>query len=277
MRIDQAHDLRRLVRLASDAAPPETGRPRLVAVAGGKGGVGTTTIAMNLAVALALCRRPAVLVDADPDGPDVAALCRLRERATIADVVAAGQTVADSLVDGPAGVRVLPGAPDYERLAGAWPAAHQRLVGQLRRLAPPTEIVVLDAGDRSGRFAEDLRRTADAVLLVSTPDTAAVIDAYAALKALLVACGGPPVGLVVNMARTTEAAEATHARLVRACRRFLGCSLAMAGRVPLDPAVPAAAKAGVPLAMAAPRSRAAIEIRRIAADVLKNASSRPRE
>jgi flagellar biosynthesis protein FlhG len=264
IRIDQAHDLRRLVRQAKHAAPPQASLRRLIALAGAKGGVGTTTLALNLALVLADRGHAAALVDADPDGPGVAALCRLRERAILADVLAGRRTVAESLEPGPAGLLVLPGGAISDRQAGEVPLDPQRLIQPLRTLAPAGGMAVVDSGNCAGRPADSFRRAADVVLIVTTPDSAAVLGAYAAIKRLADGRECPRVQLVVNMARTAEASNAAHARLARACRRFLGFSLDLLGHVPPDPAVPQAAEARHALVLAVPHSPAARAIRRLA-------------
>lgn len=144
---DQANELRRLVLRAGRTAPAAEGpRPQLVVVLGGKGGVGTTTIATRLAMALAQDGRRTVLIDADLDGPDVAALLRIEERHTLADVLLGARTVHEVLVRGPAGLLVAPGpwgrAATLERLT----AAHERLVSELLALGPHAEHVIVDAG-----------------------------------------------------------------------------------------------------------------------------------
>ncbi|MGC3971163.1 MAG: P-loop NTPase [Pirellulales bacterium] len=179
---DQANDLRRLVlqhgRNALNDSPP----PKLVVVAGGKGGVGTTTLAVNLSVALARQGRRTVLVDADFAGPDCAALCRLDERYGGADVLAGRRTVHEVLQLGPGGVQVLPSARGSSEAGDCTPQAQDRLLTQLESLGPHADVIVIDAGSGSGRAMKRFWDAADLVLLVSHPDTVAVMDAYAAIK-----------------------------------------------------------------------------------------------
>src|SRR5688572_29555059 len=125
---DQADELRQLVlRSAASALLPDVPAPPLVVVAGGKGGVGATTIAVNLTVAFARQGRRAVLVDADFNQPDATALCRVTDGATVSDVIAGRRTVHEALVRGPAGIQVLPGAWAQPALVDCSPAAQQRM------------------------------------------------------------------------------------------------------------------------------------------------------
>jgi flagellar biosynthesis protein FlhG len=250
---DQAQALRRLVTEGVAAPPPDA--PRLVVVAGAKGGAGATTLGVNLAVALAQQGCAAVLVDADPDGGHVATLCSLADRATIADVLAGRRTVEDSLIAGPCQIPVLAGAWAAS-LADTRPASLERLVSQLGSLT--AQVVVIDAGSGLGRWQRTFWQAADLVLLVTTSEVTSVMDAYAAIKVL--ACDPPaPVSLVVSKA-DASAADAVHARLQAACRRFLGMTLDLAGCVPADNRMADAVVSGQPLVLRPGESPAARSI-----------------
>jgi flagellar biosynthesis protein FlhG len=255
-------------------------------VSGGKGGVGTTTIAVNLAVALAQQRQRAVLVDADPQGGDAAVLCGVEERYTLADVLHGRRPLRQALQPGPAGLQVLPAAWALGQTADASRAAHQRLIDQLRGLPGEGEVktegetdgeaalVVVDAGNGISGPIRQFWEAADLVLLVTTPETAAVMDAYASIK--LLASGrasGPDPSIflrtLVNKAPTRSVARLVHARLAQACLRFLGMEIDRAGHLPHDPRLPAAGAARQPIVIHAPRSRSARRVRGLAKTVLQ--------
>jgi flagellar biosynthesis protein FlhG len=229
---DQARALRRLVSQSAGAGP-RAGGAKLVVLTGSKGGVGTTTVAVHLAAALAGQGRPTVLVDADPEGGDVAALLGLDERHTVADVLSGRRSVAEALQSAPDRLRVLPGAWGLDLMADCSAAAQERLLEELRGL-PGTDAIVLDAGAGTSRLVRRFWQAADAVLLVTTADLTAVMDAYASIKVLAAGDDLLPVRVVVNRAEDAAAAEDVHARLDRACRRFLGLRPTLAGSVPED-------------------------------------------
>jgi flagellar biosynthesis protein FlhG len=267
---DQAHDLRRLVLNSgrtglNDSTPP----PKIVVVCGGKGGVGTTTVAVNLAIALVREGRRAVLVDADFAGPDVSTLCGLDEPYGAADVLAGRRTVHEVLSRGPGGIQVLPSTRGLTDAADCTPAAQERLVDQLEGLGPHADYVLIDAGCGSGRVMRRFWEAADAVLLVTHPDDVAVMDAYAVIK--LVCREQPLRAVVAAVANCVEATagetapgDDVPARLDRACRRFLGMTVACAGRIPFDPCVPRAAAAESPVLIESPASQASAALQQMA-------------
>jgi flagellar biosynthesis protein FlhG len=240
-------------------------------LSGGKGGVGTTTLAVNLAVIMARNGVRTVLVDADPDGGNVALLCGLEERYTLADVLAGRRTVAEVLRPGPdANLNVLPGVWGLERLADFPPSAVGRLLAQLASLGANADWVLLDAGNRPDPTTEKFWQAADRILVVATPDTAAIIDAYALIKLLAGSRSRLPIQTLVNLAATSETADNVHGRIARACQRFLGVELATAGHVPEDPLASAAGRRGEPFVIAAASGHARPYLERIAREMVQS-------
>jgi flagellar biosynthesis protein FlhG len=235
--LDQAHDLRRLATRCNRAETPHcNARPALVVVAGGKGGVGTTTVALALAAAAAKAGRRPLLVDTDSRGGDVALTCGIEERYTLADVLAGQCTWNEAVCHGPAGVGVLVGRRGWHDNRNP-AAAAGRLLEQLDHQDLATDLVVIDAGNRSDGVTPHICREATAVVIVSSGDVASVVGAFAAIKALLAASHNrdrrPPLYLLVNMARGRRVAEIVYYRLARTCRRLLGIELQSAGHLRL--------------------------------------------
>lgn len=269
---DQANDLRELVRqgAAPGAAGAPASRPKLVVLTGGKGGVGTTTVAVNLAAELARNGRRTVLVDADPLGGDAALLAGVEERYTLADVLEARRTVCEALQPGPGGLRVLPAAWALENASGTSAAALQRLIGQFEALTAETDLIVVDAGNGLNRVIRQFWRAADLVLAVTTPDPTSVMDTYASIKVLTPDRHSAPLGTLVNRASTRAQAREACERLTLACRRFLGIEVGGVGYVGDDPRVAAAGRARTPLVTTAPRCRSARQIRLLAKTITQS-------
>jgi flagellar biosynthesis protein FlhG len=228
---DQADELRQLVRTSAglDAAGPAA---PLVVIMGGKGGVGTTTVAVNLAVALARWGRRAVFVDADLDHGGNAQLGLHCSEGSVIDVLAGRRDVHEVLERGPAGIQVLSGVWAGREQTDFPSAAQDRFVADLQQLAPHAEVVVVDAGSGRGPFARRLWRSASAVLAVTATADTSIMQCYAALKAL--AAGEVPdlVHTMVNLANDAGSAADAHSRIAEACRKFLGIQTTAAGSVP---------------------------------------------
>ncbi|MEY4181361.1 MAG: Flagellum site-determining protein YlxH [Planctomycetota bacterium] len=289
---DQAAELRKLVLAeARTAAGNFEHRPRLLVITGAKGGVGATTTAVNLAVALADHGARVVLVDADPNRAGVASLCGLDEQHGLADVLAARRDIHEVLVRGPAGIQVAPGvwAPDSRvvRATGPMPIdtgsgtvndlfserAAARLLRQLSGLGRHAEWAVLDVGQGPSVLLRRLWLAADVAVMVTTPDSLAVMDAYAGLKRLKDGQLRAMPCLLVNHTQNREEALDAHSRVEQACRRFLSCELRFAGHVPVDAMVAAAAEQRKPVVAWAAKSAAATALSQIAAALLAETPS----
>ena len=270
---DQAEQLRHLMRqsmLRRGAAGISV--PRLVALTGGKGGVGTTTLAANLAAALARHGKRVVLVDGDLLRGDIAAICGVGQHHSVADILGGRCDLHEVLSPGPAGMQVAtaPWAPgEAHRYTDA---SQDRLLGQLRSLGRHADVVVLDTGNGADRPTSRFWLAADQIALVTASDDVSVMDAYATVKVLL--GKKKPSGAlftIVNLAPDDDTARNVHHRLARSCHRFLGLDVATGGAVPVDPQLSASAKAGRLAVADSPQSAAARAVARIAATLAANA------
>jgi flagellar biosynthesis protein FlhG len=260
---DQADELRYLVRAHARRTAPTDAAPRMIVVTGGQRALGTTTIALNLTVALVQQGQRAVLVDADFDRGSVAALCGIPERGSIVDVLSARHTIHEVLARGPAGIQVLPGVWAPTEAAACPPTAQGRLIAQLKGLGAHAEVIVVDAGCGRNSFVRRFWQAADVALVVTTPAPAAIMDCYATIKVLLAGESSTTVRTIVNRAHDAAGAAEVQARIAAACRRFLGVQANAVGHIPEDPTMQELAPLPLPFLLSSPRSEAARAIERL--------------
>jgi flagellar biosynthesis protein FlhG len=264
---DQAFHLRALVRATAQAdGGPAFPPPRKVVVCGAKGGAGATTIAVNLSIALARLGSRVVLVDADMNHADIAAHCKIEARDTITDVLCARRTVHEVLTRGPAGIQIVAGAWSATCVPDCSPAAQDRLLAELDRLGRHADLVVLDVGNGLNHVVRRFWQSADAVLLVTTPDRVAIMDAYSAIK-VLATNRQLDIQTITNRA-DAQMATNVHARINAACQRFLNRTVSLAGHLCDDPAVAEAVATGRPFALCSGGSQAARGIESIGETLL---------
>ena len=239
---DQADNLRELVRQRPLDAAPNRATP-LVTVVGGKGGVGASTIAANLALALAAQGRRAALVEADLQH-SAAGLVADSTSGSIVDALSGRRSASDLLERGPGGIRVIQGVTAADGAVEASAAAQQRFIAELKNLAPDVDVVIVDAGSGRNAFLSRLWHSADLGLLVTTADSSSIMESYATIKSLAgktLASSEPSarIHLVVNRVASGTATEGAiaaevHYRIAGACRRFLALRVQLAGWIPRD-------------------------------------------
>ena len=237
----------------------------MLVVSGGKPGVGATTVALNLAATLAGDALRVVLIDADLQQANVAVRCDLTASLNIGDVFEGRKNIHEALQRGPAGMQILAGKASPEMRGTVSPRALQRLQRQLRSLERHTDWIIVDAGHQPTELMFDLWSLAERVLLVSSPDAAAVMDTYALVKTLLTRQSlAQPLALVINQVAGAAAAADVFRRIDQSCRRFLGMSLELAGYAPFEPATAGSVAGEATPALAASPGSFADAINRLA-------------
>ncbi|MEN6458352.1 MAG: AAA family ATPase [Thermoguttaceae bacterium] len=230
---DQAADLRQLAMRRGRIRRSRAERPALLAVAGGKGGVGTTSVALSVAHALAQADHRVLFVDADAGNGDAALLHGLDPRDTLADALAGRRTLAEAACVGPDSLRIVAAAHGWHERFRMPTAAAQRLLRLTREVRSEVDLVVLDVGNALIGPMPHLCGHADGLLLVTTSEMAAMTGALGVVKKLASVANRalPPVELLVNMASSATVAAEVCDRLAWASHRLLGVELRPAGHI----------------------------------------------
>lgn len=226
----------------------ESPRTPWVAVAGAKGGVGKTTLAVNLAILFARSGRRTLLVDLDPGCGNVAVHLRLPFPRDLENVVAGECEARAAIVDGPAGIRVVASRSGSTALTGGDPALLQRTLAAITDIAKDFDVVVCDTGAGIGPVTIAAVERADVVLGVTTTDAAALTDAYSLCKVLHLRGQRLP-RLVVNRTKTRDDAMRTATKLGAVVQKFLGTESLLCGWVTEDTRVEASIADQRPVAL----------------------------
>lgn len=265
---DQAEILRELMerRSALAVSEPQSSRPqaRTVAVTSGKGGVGKSNVALNLAIALQNMGRFTCLLDANLGLGNIDLLCGLNGYWNLSHVVSGARTVPDVMLEGPCGIHVVPGASGLLDVADCSPVAQSEILGQLDDLERQHEFLIIDTGTGIHRTVRRFVASAQVVLIVTTPEPTAIADAYATLKALSAGGEIAQPHVLVNQADSPAQAREIIARVQQTARTFLHLSVASAGFIPRDVAVARAVASRKPFAGANPRAPASLAIDQLA-------------
>ena len=260
---DQAHHLRQLAKGA-------TAQARVVCLVSGKGGVGKSNLAANLALGLADAKRQVVLVDADLALANLDILFDLPPGPNISTLLKSPQNPAEISTDIAPGIRLVPGASGLTALADLSDFHRAQLISFLDSLQRSADFLIVDASAGLSSNVLSFAAAADDVLVLTTPEPPAITDAYAVIKVLLIERQLSSIFLVVNMARNISQVRSVHARIAGAARRFLHFDLPLAGFVLYDRHVPLAVTARRPFMWSFPRCRASRQIRRLVGTLLKS-------
>lgn len=280
-RADQAQALRDLVRAAPvdrrdvprtsapGVAAQRARRATTLAIASGKGGVGKTTLAVNLALSLADLDVATILLDGDLGLANADLLLNAVPRRHLGHAIEGGVGVDDLLTPVSPRLHLVAGGSGLAHMADMGPLERGRLLAIAGQLEARARALVIDCGAGIGAGVLDLLQASNHGLIVATPEPPAVADAYGLIKALVRRATGahPGLWLVVNQAGDAVEAQEVHARMAAVCARFLGVPLGLAGWIPLDREVGKAVRARQPLVVRAPKSAAAGSVRALAVRV----------
>ncbi|MCH2148682.1 MAG: MinD/ParA family protein [Phycisphaerales bacterium] len=248
---------------------PSTRRSaKAIAVTSGKGGVGKSNMAVNLAVAMAQSGRRVVLLDADLGLANTDVLCGITPRRTIEHVLDGASSFRDIMVPGPGGFMLVPGASGVAGLADLEPGRRRHLLRELVQLEQEADVILIDTGAGIGSSVVGFAVASERVVVVCTPEPTSITDAYGMIKSLRATSDVVDIHLAVNMAEDEAEGRAVHGRIEQACATFLRTPVHLAGVIPRDPLVPLSVRNQLPFLISSPNCPAAQQIRLIARGLL---------
>lgn len=259
---DQAATLRVIAGGDRPAKPtPQAVPRRAIAVSGGKGGVGKSTIALNLAIAYSQLGARTLVVDTDLGMADLNLLLGVAPDKSMLDALS-GAPLDEVLVKAH-GIDLLPALNGSYLLSTIGPTAQRRVLDLVSSLSERFDTLVIDIAAGIGQAQTTFASaTADALVVVN-PEPLSMADAYACLKTLSLQQGVRHAYVLPNRVTSRSQANELTARLGALVSRFLELEITALPPIPSDPQVAEAAASGVPLMIHAPDAPAARAIRQL--------------
>ncbi len=262
---DQAASLRQFVSENPESSE-KVRRGRSLAILSGKGGVGKTNLAVNLALAAGQEGARVVVLDADLGLANVDILFGMMPRYNLSHVITGEKSLEEIIVTVDENVKIIPGGAGIQSLADLSSSRREELLQKFSVLEATEDFLLVDtaAGIYDSVLAFAL--AVETVLLVTTPEPTSIRDAYGVLKALSRIEGGikKDVRLLVNMAYNEEDAQSVAERVQMAANQFLGMSVPFVGYVPWDPNIRKAVQKRRPFYLSYPSTGASKALSSIA-------------
>ncbi len=238
---------------------------RVIAVSGGKGGVGKTSVSVNLGIALAGLGRRVVLLDADLGLANVDIMLGLRPAHNLAEVMDGQVELPEILLEtGFDGFRVVPGASGIQRMAALSAAEHAGLVYAFSELGNDTDILIVDTAAGVSDSTISFCAAAHEVLVVLCNEPASLTDAYALIKILSQERGCRRFRVLSNMVHSANEGRQVFNKLMTVTDRYLDVALDHVGTIPQDLNLQRAARRQQPLLEAYPDSPATAAFKKLA-------------
>jgi len=208
-----------------------------IAVTSGKGGVGKTSVVINLAVALARLRNRVAILDADFGLGNVDVLLGLAPPCHLGHLLAGEKEIEDIIVQGPFGVQIIPASSGLRDLTALTDAQWTRLGESLQRVCRSVDYLLIDTAAGVSDNVVQLLVSAQRVLVVTSLEPSAMVDAYAIIKVLTASDSRKDIAILVNGAHDADEGELVYRQLDVAATKFLQRGLRYYGHVPFDPAL----------------------------------------
>jgi flagellar biosynthesis protein FlhG len=272
---DQAEKLRELMsgapaRVRAGGAKTvggKAGRPtRIIAVSSGKGGVGKTNIAINLALAYAQLGKRVVVMDADLGLANVNVVLGVIPRYNLYHLIRKQKTLAEIVVDTSYGIQIIAGASGFSKIANLSEEERRTFIGELGALAN-ADIIVIDCAAGVSSNVISFVAAADDAIIVTTPEPTAITDAYGIIKIIATEIDSLDLGLklVVNRVHSVVEGRRVAERVITIAGQFLNLKVDYLGFVYEDPVVHAAVVRQKPFLVMDPRSKASACVRHLVA------------
>jgi len=232
-----------------------------ISILSGKGGVGKTNLALNLAYALYKANHKMLVMDFDVGLANVDVLLGVSPEKNLQDLLQPGVMPSDVVIPvEPGGFDFLPAASGVPELLELDEDGRDQVFGKLNTVLGEYDYVLFDLGAGIGKTVLSLASMTRMRLLVVTPEPTSLTDGYAVIKVLKNQLGIKDFLVVVNQAGNSKEAQTTFDRLHGACKRFLDLDIGYLGAVHTDPNVPEAVRRQIPLIKYAPQCRASQDI-----------------
>ncbi|MFT5755322.1 MAG: flagellar biosynthesis protein FlhG [Alteromonadaceae bacterium] len=258
--IDQASGLRKM---------QTSQQIKVIAVSGGKGGVGKTNISLNTAIALAQLGKKVLVLDADLGLANVDVMLGLRVQRNLSHVLSGECELDDIIIEGPAGIKVIPATSGTQSMVDLTPAEHAGLIRAFSDMKTVFDVLIVDTAAGISDMVLSFCRASQDVLLVVCDEPTSITDCYALMKLLSRDHGIFKFKVVANMVRSPGEGQQLFGKLSKVSDRFLDVALDLVGVVPYDENIRKSVRKQKAIVEAFPDSPASKAIINLAKNIIK--------
>lgn len=240
----------------------------VISVTGGKGGVGKSSVSVNLSIALAQLGGRVLLLDGDLAMANADQMLGVHVATTLWNVIQGEVSMEEAVVKTPWGISLLCASSGRKEMAELDEASRQFILTSVRQLGQGYDYVVIDTPAGIGGVSVDFASAADLVLAVATPDPASVRDVFAMMKVLSKDKGIKRINLVANMVSSQGEGVDLFKRISGVAARFLPVTLGLGGVIMKDPSMQKAIRERLPAIKMFPEAMSSKQISRLASQVV---------
>lgn len=230
-------------------APTSRSTPRVLAITGGKGGVGKTSLSVNLAIALSRNGSKVCLFDADTGLANINIMLGIHPAYTLEHLFTGEKSIQDIVVEGPEGIQIIPGASGFAQCVELDVGQQQRLVTSVQALEPHYDYMLVDTAAGIAPTVLHFIAASQVAVVVVTPEPTSLTDAFSLVKVLKRRGYRRKIQVVVNMSQNSSQAEKVYRRFSHAIDKYLKIETEYLGSVWMDESMRSAVTLQRPVAL----------------------------
>lgn len=256
---DQAEKLRELVRQKQQIAVHDAVKCKIITVTSGKGGVGKTNLASNLAISFSMMGQRVLIMDADLGLSNVNIIMGIipPPKYNLSHVISGEKNLLEVIAHGPCGIKVITGAVGVPKMANMGTKKRKEFIESFDSLLSLFDLIFIDTSAGLSENVLAFIDAADEVILVTTPEPTSITDAYGMIKAMSAKNENVKVGLVVNRIQNIIEGKKVSDKIVNIAEQFLGLKIERLGYIMEDALVRKSVHEQSPFLIAYPDSKAA--------------------
>ncbi len=269
--MDQAQNLRNIIKLQNQT---EIRQARVIAVTSGKGGVGKSSISINIAIQFRKMGKSVIIFDADFGLANIEVMFGSIPKYNLSDVIFGGKDIKDIIVNGPMDIGFVSGGSGINALANMTRDQVGYLVYKLKELETLADIIIIDTGAGISDSVLEFVSSCGEVLLITTPEPTSITDSYALLKSLNTRAGfekdNTIVKIIANKVTNYEDGRNLYNKLNIVVSKFLNINLQFLGVIPNDNNISKSVIQQKPISLAFPNSSSIKYFQMLAEGLLNN-------
>lgn len=267
---DQASELRAMMKGRTQNNNNNEHSTRIIAITSGKGGVGKTNLAVNMAIAYAETGKKVILIDGDLGMANVNVLLNIVPTSNLLHVITQHKSISDIILNTDFGIKFIAGANGFSRIANLSETELDFFVKEFSELSN-ADIIIIDTGAGISNNVLSFVASADEVYVVTTPEPTAITDAYGIIKIIATELANTNINmkLLVNRVHSADEGKRISDRIINIAAQFLNYKIEYLGFVYDDPIVTASVIRQKPFIVASPSSKPAICVKHIVGRIEK--------
>ena len=267
--MDQAEQLRNIIKASSQ---PQRPLARVITVTSGKGGVGKSNTAINLAIQFRKMGQKVIILDADFGLANIEIMFGAVPKHNLCDLIYQGKSIRDIITWGPMEVGFISGGSGIAGMSNLSKDYLNYIIQNLVELDEMADTIIVDTGAGISDAVLEFLVASGEILLVTTPEPTSITDSYSLLKALSrhprYSSETSQIKVLANKVFGEAEAEALYAKLEAVVGRYLKVPITYLGMIPQDTQLAKAVMQQMPVSLDNPRARSAIAYEMIAAKLM---------